>query len=71
MAWVQFLAGILHAVGAAKKKIIKRNKFKKAGRRMDWEFGVSRCKLLPFRMDKQLSPTIQHRELCPVSWDRS
>ena len=22
------------------------------GRGMDWEFGVGRCKLLPFRMDK-------------------
>ena len=45
----------------------------RGGSGMDREFGVSRCnpKLLQtvtFRMDKQWGPTVQHRELCPVSW---
>ena len=39
------------------------------GSGMDWEFGVSRCKLL--WMDKQWGLTVQHRELYPVSWDRT
>ena len=33
---------------------------------MDWEFGVSRCKL----MDKQQGPTVQYRELYSVSCDK-
>ena len=33
-------------------------------RRRDWEFGVSRCKLLHL---ERIS--IQHRELYPISWD--
>ena len=40
------------------------------GRGMDWEFGVVRCKLFTFRMDKQQVPTVEHRELYPVSWDK-
>ena len=31
--------------------------------RMNWEFGISRCKLFIQRMDKQQGPTVQHREL--------
>ena len=31
------------------------------GSGMDWEFGVSGCKL--FRMDEQCGPAVQHREL--------
>ena len=34
------------------------------GSGMDWEFGVDTCKLL------HLGPTVQHRELYPVSWER-
>ena len=26
---------------------------------------------IPFRMDKQWGPTVQHRELDPISWDRT
>lgn len=37
---------------------------------MDWNFGVSRCKLL-HRMDGQQGPTVQHRELYLMSWDKS
>ena len=43
-------------------------KGKEGGREMDWEFGVSRCKL--FRMDKQQGPIVYHRELYPISWGR-
>ena len=35
----------------------------------DWEFGVSRS-TTTFRMDKQQGPTVQHRELYPISWDK-
>ena len=28
------------------------------GRGNDWEFGISRCKLLYIRMDKQQGPTV-------------
>ena len=34
---------------------------------MDREFGVGRYKLLHLEQ----SPTVQHRELCPVSWVRT
>ena len=34
----------------------------------DWEFGVSRCKLL-HRMDKQQGPTVEHREPYSTSCD--
>ena len=60
-------------------------KRERGGRGMDWGFGVSRCKLLHLewintsllsllakvkcRMDKQV-PTVEHRELYPISWDR-
>ena len=33
---------------------------------MDWEFGISRCKLL----DKQQGPTVEHRELYSISCDK-
>ena len=34
---------------------------------MDWEFGVSRCKLLHIRMDKQQGSMVQHRKLYQYS----
>ena len=37
---------------------------------MEWEVGVSRCKLL-YRMDKKQGPTIYHREPYSVSYDKS
>ena len=37
---------------------------------MDGEFEVGN-ETIVFRMDKQRGPTLQHRELYPVSWDRS
>ena len=36
---------------------------------VDWEFGISKCKLLTYRMDKQ-GPTVQHRELYSISCDK-
>ena len=39
------------------------------GSRMDGDFGVDRSKLT-FRMDKKRGPTVQHRELYPISWNR-
>ena len=36
----------------------------------DREFGIGRCKLLTFRMDKQWCPIVQHRELYSISWIR-
>ena len=44
----------------------------KAGRvrgGMDWEFGISRCKLL-YRMDKQQVPVVYHRGLFLISCDK-
>jgi len=44
---------------------------------MDREFGDvgsrtdREMQKITFRMDKQWGPTIQHRELCPISWERS
>ena len=43
------------------------------GGRREWDglkVWVGRCKLLclEWRMDKQWGPTVQHRELCSVSW---
>ena len=35
---------------------------------MDWEFGVSRCKLLHLEW---ISNEVQHKELYPVSCDRT
>ena len=37
---------------------------------MEWEFGLSRCKLLMLRMDLQQGPTVEHRELDSISWDK-
>ena len=52
-------------------KSILKTPCKGRGREWDgWESGVSRCKLT-FRMDRQWGPTLQHRELYPVSWDGS
>ena len=34
------------------------------------KFGISRCKLLYIRMDKQQGPTVQHRELYLISCDK-
>ena len=34
---------------------------------MEWEFGISRCKLL-YGIDKQ-GPTVEHREIYSVSYD--
>ena len=42
------------------------------GEGAEWEFGISRCKLLHIfnRMDKQQGHTIEHRELYPISCDK-
>ena len=37
---------------------------------IDWEFGISRCKTIIFRMDQQQGPTVQHRELYSISCDK-
>ena len=36
----------------------------------DWEFGISRCKLFIHRLDKQQDPTVEHRELYSICWDK-
>ena len=36
---------------------------------MDWEFGVNRCKLLYIGWIKQ-GPTVWHRELYSISYDK-
>ena len=33
------------------------------------EFGVGRCKLLRSEWINNGGPTVQPRELCPISWD--
>ena len=38
------------------------------GRGLDWEFGISRCKLI-YRVDKQ-GPTVWHRELQSIPCDK-
>ena len=38
----------------------------RGGSGMDWEFGVSRCRVLHLEWMSN-----EHRELCPVSWDRT
>ena len=40
------------------------------GGQFDWEFGISRCKLL-YRMGKQQAPTVEHKELYSISCDRT
>ena len=40
------------------------------GSEMDWEFGVSRCKLLHLEWINNKGRLVQHRELYPTSWDR-
>ena len=39
------------------------------GSRMDWEFGVSGCKLL--RLEYISNEVLLYRELYPISWDRA
>ena len=39
-----------------------------AGGGKDWEFGISSCKLLYKGWDKQQGPTVQHKELCSISY---
>jgi len=36
---------------------------------IEWQFGVSRCKLL-HRMNKQQSSTVQQRELYSISYNK-
>ena len=36
---------------------------------MEWEFGVSKCKLLHIEMYGQ-GPTVQHKELYSLAWDK-
>ena len=38
---------------------------------MDWEFGVSGWKLFHLEWIKQWGPTVQHRELYPITCDRT
>ena len=35
---------------------------------IDWEFGISRCRL--FRMAQQQGPSVEHRELYSISCDK-
>ena len=38
---------------------------------MDWEFGIDQqMQTITYRMDKQQGPTVQHRELYSISWDK-
>ena len=37
---------------------------------MEWEVGVSRCKLLYIEWLKQQGPTVEHRELYSISYDK-
>ena len=37
----------------------------------DWKFGISRGKLLIYRIDKQQGPTVWHKELYSISCDKS
>ena len=37
---------------------------------MDWEFGSLVDASYYFRMDKQQSPPVEHRELYPISWNK-
>ena len=37
---------------------------------MEWEVGVSRCKLFIYRMDKQQGLTVEHKELYSISYDK-
>ena len=39
------------------------------GSGMDWDLGGQSMQTIIFRMDKQ-GPTLEHRELHPVSWNR-
>ena len=41
------------------------------GEMRDWEFGISRCKLFIYRVNKQLSSTVGHRELYSIACDKS
>ena len=41
------------------------------GRGMEWEVGFSRWKLLYIELDKPQGPTVQHRELYSISYDKS
>ena len=43
------------------------------GRGREWDGpGVwgQQVQTITFGMDKQWDPIVQHRELCPISWDR-
>ena len=40
----------------------------KCFRGTEWEFGMSRCQTI-YRMGEPQGPTVQHRELYPISWD--
>ena len=37
---------------------------------MDWEFGVQQIQTITYRMHKQQGPTVQHRVLYSISWDK-
>ena len=41
------------------------------GRGMDWEFGISKCKLfIIYRMDKQQDLNVEHMKLYSISCDK-
>ena len=42
----------------------------RGARRLDWESGMSRCKLYREGMAKQQNPTVWHRELYSISCDK-
>jgi len=35
-----------------------------------WEYGISRCKTIIYRMDEQQGPILEHRELYSISCDK-
>ena len=45
-------------------------KGERTGERVEWEVGVNRCKLI-HEGDNQQDPTVQHRVLYSVSYDKS
>ena len=42
----------------------------RGGEGTEWEFGISKGKLLPNRTDKQQSPIVEHKELHSIRCDK-
>ena len=45
-------------------------KVKLGGGGVGWEYGISRCKTIMYRMDEQQGPILEHRELYSISCDK-